>query len=74
MNPLDRYVAFMETVEAFDLDKLEDLIGENIHFVDPFNDTLGRSKYRAIIELENRGNFKRDDRLVQQYGVAEPTR
>lgn len=50
MNPLDRYVAFMEAVESFDLDKLEELIGENIHFVDPFNDTLGLTKYRAIIE------------------------
>lgn len=62
MNPLERYVAFMETVESFDLDKLEDIIAENIHFVDPFNDTKGRARYRAIIEdmREQLSNLKID--------------
>lgn len=50
MSPLERYVDFMETVASFDLDSLEEFIADEIHFVDPFNDTTGRSNYRAIIE------------------------
>ena len=50
MEPLERYVSYMETVELSDLDKLEEFIAKEIHFVDPFNDTVGLSNYRAIIE------------------------
>lgn len=50
MNPLEQYINFMQSVEDFDLDKLDEIVAEKIHFVDPFNDTIGITHYRRIIE------------------------
>ena len=50
MSPLDRYVDFMENVATYDLDTLGEILAEDIHFVDPFNDTVGKANYQAIIE------------------------
>ena len=50
MTPLERYADFMQTVASFNLDTLDEFIAEDVHFVDPFNDTFGLPHYRRIIE------------------------
>ncbi|MEM7467328.1 MAG: nuclear transport factor 2 family protein [Pseudomonadota bacterium] len=50
MTPLERYVDFMESVARFDLTSLEEFIAQDVHFVDPFNDTHGLEHYRRIIK------------------------
>ena len=50
MTPLERYVDFMQTVASFNLDTLGEFIADDVHFVDPFNDTRGLAHYRRIIE------------------------
>ena len=50
MTPLERYAEFMQTVASFNLDTLDEFIAEDVHFVDPFNDTFGLPHYRRIIE------------------------
>ena len=50
MNPLERYISFLESAADFDLGEVDSFIAKEIHFVDPFNDTIGIESYRAIIQ------------------------
>jgi len=44
-----RYGAFFETMTPASLDRLADVVTEDIHFIDPFNDTVGQEALRRIL-------------------------
>lgn len=49
-NSLSDYVNLIESVADYDFDQLSRFISPDIHFVDPFNDTIGLAQYRIILE------------------------
>jgi steroid Delta-isomerase len=49
-DALDIYTTALQSLTADRLDGLMLLVGEDMHFRDPFNDCRGRDHYRAILE------------------------
>jgi steroid delta-isomerase len=47
-DPLARYVALLETFDRERLDELCDMVSDDVHFRDPFNDCHGREAFRAV--------------------------
>lgn len=47
---IEAYVAAFTTLRANNIDVLLQLVDDNIHFVDPFNDVLGKDGYAKIFE------------------------
>lgn len=45
---LQRYVDFFATMTAQTLDRLDQLVTEDVHFRDPFSDTRGRERMKRI--------------------------
>lgn len=47
---LQRYIDFFERLEPERLERLQEVMTEDVHFVDPFNDVTGLEKVRLIFE------------------------
>lgn len=49
-SPIDRYVAFFETINPETLGELRALCSDDVHFIDPFNDVKGVDRVIHIFE------------------------
>jgi steroid delta-isomerase len=47
---LQRYIDFFERLEPERLERLQEVMTEDVHFVDPFNDVTGLEKVSLIFE------------------------
>ena len=47
---LQRYIDFFEDLREDRLDRLSDVMTDDVHFVDPFNDVTGLDKVRLIFK------------------------
>jgi steroid delta-isomerase len=47
---LQRYIDFFEDLREDRLDQLSDVMTDDVHFVDPFNDVIGLEKVRLIFK------------------------
>lgn len=47
---IQSYIAFFENMTRDDLDRLADLVDNDVRFVDPFNDVIGVKSMRRIFE------------------------
>lgn len=46
---LQRYIDFFEDLREDHLDRLSDVMTDDVHFVDPFNDVKGPIKLKSLI-------------------------
>lgn len=49
MSSLDHYIAHLETLSPANLGQLRDLVCDDVHFSDPFNDITGADHYLALL-------------------------
>jgi len=55
-----RYIAFIETMTLRDVDRLPEVVTEDVHFADPFNDVVGLPAFTRVFramfkDLDNVG-------------------
>lgn len=49
MSSLDHYIALLESLSPANLGQLRELVCDDIHFSDPFNDIVGVDEYLALL-------------------------